>query len=61
MSAEHEIIGRQQVELENLNREYDNLLIALEAVATGQIELSRVKVDKANRSWQILPATSGGQ
>lgn len=53
MVKEHEIIGRQQVGLENLSVAYDTLLNVLSQVVTGQVDCSRVTVDIPNRSWAI--------
>lgn len=49
------IIGRKQVELENLNLEYNRLLLVLSQVASGEIEKDRVSVDLKGRSWKVEP------
>ena len=48
-------IGRQQVESERLNAEYDALLKLLGDVVTGAIERSRVLVNLTGRSWALSP------
>ena len=49
------IIGRKQVELENLNLEYNRLLMVLGQVVSGEVEKDRVSVDLAARSWKVEP------
>lgn len=49
------MIGRKQVELENLNLEYDRLLAVLSQVTSGEIEKDRVSVDLTARSWKVEP------
>lgn len=52
MNAE-EIVGRKQVELENLNVEYNNLLVVLHKVVNGELDSENVTVDLEKRSWAI--------
>lgn len=49
------IIGRKQVELENLNTEYDRVLLLLSKVVSGEIASADVAVDLAARSWSYNP------
>ena len=49
------MIGRKQVELENLNLEYNRLLAVLSQVTSGEIEKDRVSVDLTARSWKVEP------
>lgn len=46
-------IGKKQVELDNLNAEYDRLLAVLAQVALAQISIDRVTVDLAARTWTV--------
>lgn len=46
-------IGKKQVELDNLNAEYDRLLAVLAQVALTQISIDRVTVDLAARTWTV--------
>lgn len=48
-------IGQQQVALDNLNAQYDSLLLVFSKVAAGEIANDRVAVDLAARSWSIVP------
>jgi hypothetical protein len=58
-----ELIGRKQVELDNsraafeiLGVEYNNLLLTLSRVASGEITFDRVSVNLEARSWAVTPA-----
>ncbi len=48
-------IGRKQLDLDALHREYDALLGVLAEVASGAIALSRVAVDRSARTWTVAP------
>lgn len=54
-SEAYAALGRKAVELENLNLEYNRLLVVLSQVASGEIEKDRVSVDLAARSWKVEP------
>ena len=53
----HEILGRKQAELENLNVEYDRVLQLLAWLASGEVDSSRVTVDLKSRTWSLTEAT----
>lgn len=48
-----EALGRKQFQLDELNREYDQLLQLLANVVAGDIETSRVTVSLAERRWAL--------
>lgn len=48
-------IGRQHLEAERLNAEYDALLKLLGDVIAGTTERSRVLVNLTNRCWALSP------
>ena len=54
MNAE-EVVGRKQIELENLHDEYDRLLAVLSAVLFREIDPKRVSVDLTGRTWKVDP------
>ena len=47
------VIGRKQMDFDNLNVEYDRLLSLLDQVISGQIQAQSVTVDIAARKWTI--------
>ncbi len=47
------IYGRKQVELDNLNEQYDKLLSVLAKVVVGEINIAQVAVDLTARSWAV--------
>ena len=49
-------LGRKQLELEQLNRNYDQLLALLGNVAAGEIDPSRVTVNREARTWAVTEA-----
>jgi hypothetical protein len=46
-------LGRKHLELEQLNRNYDQLLVLLANVVSGEIGPARVTVDLAARTWAL--------
>lgn len=59
MDALYTIIGRKQVELDALHREYDALLGVLSEVVTGTIAPARVTVDRVARTWAVASPSVG--
>ena len=55
MDELHAIIGRKQVELDNLKVEYGRLLGILYQVSTGEISTDRIGVDLQRLSWSVGP------
>lgn len=50
-------LGRKALELEQLNANYDELLMLLGRVASGEIKPENVRVDLKARSWAFdIPA-----
>lgn len=50
-SQAYEMLGRQAVELADVNANYDKLLGLLASVASGEIKPEWVKVDAKARTW----------
>ena len=48
-------IGRKQVEIDAMRREYAALLNILGEVAAGAIAPSRVTVDRTAQTWAVAP------
>lgn len=48
-------IGEKQIQIENLNRAYDDLLQVLAKVVLGEYDPSRVLVNLTDRTWQVSP------
>lgn len=48
-------IGRKQTQIEIDHTEYNNLLLVLSRVVSGDIPKEDVIVDLNNRSWKIEP------
>ena len=46
-------LGRKTVELENLNKQYDTLLLLLGKVVSGEIDKANVTVNLEGRSWAL--------
>ncbi len=49
-------IGRKQVEIDAMRREYAALLNVLGEVAAGAVVPSRVTVDRTAQTWAVAPA-----
>lgn len=49
---EFEALGRKQLALDNLNAEYDKLLLLVQELITGATKPDQVEVDLAGRSWK---------
>ena len=59
-----ESLGRKQFQLDELNREYDQLLNLLAEVAAGNIEAARITVNLLERRWALAdkkPEKPNGQ
>ena len=52
----YEMLGRKTADFEALNAQYDQLLLLLSRVLSGEICPERVSVDLANRSWACVAA-----
>ena len=54
-------LGRKQLELDNLNANYNHLLALVQWLATGEVAPERVHVDLATRTWKLdaLDETNG--
>ncbi|KKM00467.1 hypothetical protein LCGC14_1804110 [marine sediment metagenome] len=61
MPTMEEIIGRQQIMLENLNENYSHLLGVMAKVANGEVSPDRLTVDLDELSWKVKSiGTNGG-
>lgn len=48
-------VGRQAVEIERLNREYDRLAQLFKDVIDGKIGIDRVAINIEARTWAVAP------
>ena len=52
-------LGRKQLELDQLNTNYNHLLVLVQWLATGEVSPERVHVDLATRTWKLDPLDEG--
>lgn len=56
MEDAYAALGRKQLELENLNAEYDRVLLLLSQVVSGQTAKEAVTIDLTGRKWTLTAA-----